>query len=322
MTFAALPKAELHCHLIGVISPSLLTGLRQRGDKVLIEPSALDSAYPICDIASFKRWMELTRPYQMESLEAMYPILSAHVSSLIEQRVVYAEIMLSPSMFPRDRSAFWKAVHAWRNWTDSLEGKQVQIEFLMIVPRTLHPDLLTRDTETFIELYRRGLIAGVALVGPENGESLERFVPSFARWREAGLGVEIHAGEHCGPESVRDALKYGCPSRLGHALSAFQEPALLEEIRRANIHIEFCLSSNIRTAAVAHLEGHPAGRARQLGIGFSLNTDNPGAFQCSLNGEFDLAAKALGFGADDFADVFSNSLSARFQPKLRYLNSS
>ena len=313
-----LPKVELHCHLLGVVNPPLLREIRQCGGSILLEPSTLDSAYPIHDLGSFKRWVEVLSPYQSSTPDAMRPILAAHITNLIAQHVVYTEIMISPTMFPREFGALFEAFYCWREWAYELERGQIQIEFIMVVPRTLDPDLLRRDTETFVELYREGLIVGVALVGPENGESIQRFASSFSRWREAGLGIEIHAGEHSGPESIREALKYGMPDRLGHSLSAFQDPVLLDELRHTNVHIEFCLTSNLRTGAVKQIGEHPAGRARELGMNFSLSTDNPGAFECSMTSEFHLAMEALGFGPDDFNTIFQNALAARFERKLRH----
>src|SRR4051812_2865358 len=85
MTQPALPKVELHCHLLGVVGPGLLRRIRDGGDGILVEPSSLDAAYPVNDISSFKRWLEVMKPYQAATPEAMRPILAAHVSSLIAQ---------------------------------------------------------------------------------------------------------------------------------------------------------------------------------------------------------------------------------------------
>jgi aminodeoxyfutalosine deaminase len=322
MTQPVLPKVELHCHLLGVIDPALLRQIRHCGGAILVEPAALDAAYPIYDIGSFRRWVEVLKPYQAAPLEATRPVLAAHIANLIAQRVVYSEIMISPTMFPRELPELLEAFHEWREWVYDLERGQVQIEFIMVVPRTLDPDVLKRDTETFVSLYREGLIVGVALVGPENGESIKRFAFSFARWREAGLGIEIHAGEHSGPESIWEALRYGRPDRLGHCLSAFHDSDLVDEIRRRKVHIEFCLTSNVRTGAVMQIKEHPVGRAKDLGMSFSLSTDNPGAFECSLTSEFRLAMEELSFKTDDFKTLFQNALASRFQPKLRYLKAS
>jgi len=314
-----LPKVELHCHLLGVINPILLQRIWCDGGPVLVEPNMLEAAYPVSDLAAFRRWVEMLKPYQAANVEAMRPLLAAHVANLIAQHVMYAEIMLSPTMFPRELPALLAAFHRWREWTLELEQGRIQIEFIMVIPRTLDPDALEHDTATFIELYHKGLIVGVALVGLETGESIQRFASSFRRWREVGLGIEIHAGEHSGPASIWDALEHGRPDRLGHGLSAFQDRALLDYIRRHNVHLEFCPTSNLCTGAVQHIAQHPIGRAKMCGLSFSLNTDNPGAFESSLQDEYQAVAEAFAFNAADFMAIFRHALAARFQPQLRYL---
>jgi adenosine deaminase len=314
-----LPKAELHCHLLGVISPALLREVEGGGAAVLVAPGALDALHPVSGVASFQRWVDALKPYQTASPELMRPILAAHAASLIAQGVVYTEIMLSPAMFPADRRALLSAFHRWREWAYEMERGAVQIEFLLVIPRTLSPESLEHDTELCIDLRREDLVTGVALVGIESGASIERFRSSFLRWRDAGLGIEVHAGEHSGPESVWDALQHGFPDRLGHAISAFRDEALLERIRSAGVHIEFCPTSNLQTGAVPDLHRHPIQAAKQLGIKFSLNTDDPGAFGCSMTTEYERAAEAFGFTREDFREIFRNSLAARFAPKLRYL---
>jgi len=312
-------KVELHCHLLGVISPSILSRIQRDGGTVLVEPDALAARYPVTDLESFRCWVDALKPYQCPAPELMRPILAAHVQSLIAQNVVYTEIMVSPTMFPSERRLFFSAFHRWREWTSELEQGRIQIEFVAVVPRTLAPELLDRDTATFLELKRQGLICGVALVGPENGESIERFRPAFHSWKEAGLGIEIHAGEHSGPESVWEAIRVANPDRLGHALSAFRDPALIEYIISHGLHVEFCPTSNVRTGAVQKMEEHPMRQARDMGLSFSLNTDDPGAFGCSMESEFEIAASMFGFRTDDFQSVFRASVAARFQPNLKYV---
>jgi adenosine deaminase len=317
----ALPKAELHCHLLGVIDPLLLSQIQSSGGTVLVEPCVLRMAYPVSSLASFTRWLQVLKPYQAASVELMRPILAAHIANLIAQRVVYTEIMLSPTMFPRERDAMRRAFDQWREWTFEMEQGKTQVEYLMVMPRTLDAAVLEHDTQTFIELRQANLIVGVALVGVESGESIQRFSRAFARSRDAGLGIEIHAGEHSGPESVRDAVRFALPDRLGHCISAFQDQALVESLEEGNVHIEFCPTSNLRMGAITDLERHPIRDARERGLNFSINTDDPGAFGCSVESEHQLMVDTFGFSAADFRTIFRNSLAARFQPKLRYLDS-
>ncbi len=316
--FESCPKVELHCHLLGVISPDLLERVRAGGNPILVQPETLSAVYPVRGLDGFLRFVEILRPYHSAPPELMRPVFGEHVQRLKEQGVVYAEIMMSPAMFPGTTDALVAGFSRWREWALEMEDGKIQIEFLMVVPRALAPEALERDTANFVELHRRGLIAGVALAGPETGESVRRFENAFRIWRDAGLGIEIHAGEHSGSESVWDAVRYARPHRLGHALSAFQNPDLIEFLRANRVHIEFCPTSNLRTGAVESIERHPAPIARRNGLSFSLNTDDPGAFECSLATEYRLAADAFAFTSVDFLSIFRSALAARFAHKLRH----
>jgi adenosine deaminase len=111
---------------------------------------------------------------------------------------------------------------------------------------------------------------------------------------------------------VRDALRYGAPDRLGHAVAAFSDDAVLAEIAERGIHLEFCPSSNLALGAVRRLDEHPIARAHALGLSFSINTDDPGAFACSMTSEFERVADTFGFGAADFDRIYENTMKAAF----------
>ena len=132
------------------------------------------------------------------------------------------------------------------------------------------------------------------------------------------MGIEIHAGEWCGPESVWDALDYGRPNRIGHGVSIFQDQHLIDVVLERQIHVEMCPTSNVRFGSVCtRMEEHPVARARELGMRFSIGTDDPGASMASMQSEYELLARQFGFGDADFRRIYANSLAARFQPVLR-----
>ncbi len=109
--------------------------------------------------------------------------------------------------------------------------------------------------------------------------------------------------------SIWDALEYGRPKRIGHALCLFDDPSLVTYILDHDIHIEFCPTSNLRVGTVKELADHPIYRAIGCGLNFSINTDDPGQFECTLNSEFDLVQP---FGALDSSLVFENSRRSAF----------
>jgi adenosine deaminase len=158
---------------------------------------------------------------------------------------------------------------------------------------------------------------GVAFAGPEIDFPVRPFTRSFRRFHEAGLGIEIHAGEWVGSESVWDALEYGYPDRIGHGVTLFNDPRLIEIFQERQIHIEMCPTSNLQTGSVARIEDHPIRLAYDLGLNFGINTDDPGCFLCSMNSEYNLISKVFGFDQTAWEQVYTNSLNARFQRTLR-----
>ena len=102
-----------------------------------------------------------------------------------------------------------RAIQQWRDWTLELEEGKTQVEYLMVIPRSLDMATLERDAQVFVELYRANLIVGIALVGVETGESIQRFACALDHMRDAGLRIEIHAGDQ-GGRDARDPLCAEC----------------------------------------------------------------------------------------------------------------
>ena len=311
-----LPKVELHCHLDGIISPAMAQAIREQDTTFPLTPETLAQAYPVTDYDSFVNWWSFIKPVSGE-LAYAYPILGNYITQLKAQHVRYLEVMIAGGQLPRDSKQAVEAVQAFRTWVNQQENDQIQVEFLFVFGRNKPPEAVEEIAERVLALYQAGLISGVALAGPERGNPVKPFHKTFARFHEAGLGIEIHAGEWVGPESVWDALTYGYPKRIGHGVSLFQDPKLIALAQERQLHIEFCPTSNLKTSSISHIEDHPAKKAKELGLNFSINTDDPGPFECSMTSEYALLASRFGFEAADFHQIYTNSLAARFQPELR-----
>ena len=315
MSLRELPKVELHCHLDGIIDPAMVRAVVQDDPNYPIDPDKFECAYPVRNFKDFIRWYEFAEPIERK-LEYFYPILDRHIERLKAQKVVYSEVMISSSEVPRDKVKALEEIGTLRHWVDQREADEIQIEFMVAFGRDKPLERIEKLAGVIIALYEAGLIVGVALGCEDQEYPVRRLHKIFAQFHEAGLGIEIHAGEWLGPESVWDALEYGYPDRIGHGVSIFHDPKLLDSIQERCIHIEMCPTSNLKTGSISQIEDHPVGRARELGLNFSVNTDCPGIFECSMESEYELLTKLFAFEEGDFQKVFANSLTARFQPEL------
>jgi adenosine deaminase len=312
----ALPKAELHCHLDGILDRAMLRDIRAGDPAFPIDPAEFERAYPVEGYDRFWKWWQFTGPLDGQ-LNAHLPILVHHVQRLKVYNVRYAEIMIASGELPRDAAMAIDAVRALRREIDRQEAGIIQIEFLVATGRNKPPERMAALEDLFLALHRAGLIVGIAIAGPEAGNPVRPFSNSLARFHEAGLGIEIHAGEWCGPESVWDALEYGFPDRIGHGVSVFQDERLIEAILERDVHLEMCPTSNLKTGSVEAIQAHPIRRARDLGLNFGVNTDDPGPFENNMLSEYRLLSQHCGFQAQDFEAMFHNAIRSRFQPNLR-----
>jgi adenosine deaminase len=166
--------------------------------------------------------------------------------------------------------------------------------------------------ERICRLFDEGLVHGFALAGDENACTVREHADLFQILSDKGIPVEIHAGEWCGPESVWDAIEYGHPRRIGHGLSIFEDQSLLDQVLKQNIHIEFSPTSNAKLTDHRDIPKHPIIQARECEMNYSINTDDPGPFECSMHSECQMLADKLGFTAAELNRVYANSVDASF----------
>jgi len=94
---AAMPKAELHCHLEGTLEPELIFALARRNGVALRYPSveALRAAYRFRDLQDF-----LDLYYQGTSVllveRDFYDLTAAYLARAAAQNIVHAELFFDP----------------------------------------------------------------------------------------------------------------------------------------------------------------------------------------------------------------------------------
>lgn len=309
----SVEKAELHCHLDGVLDPAMLDEVRAAGIEAGIDRAALAAA---CPVRSKEEWLAkfttLAPPQEARGRVAGV-MLQSQIRRVGLQRVTYAEIMigglLAADSGPEGILETFRELRGIANAAGAAHG--VRMEFLVAVAYR-EAGRFTVQAERMLMLHKAGLIRGIVIAGDEPRPSLAASERELGRLHDAGLGIEIHAGEWAGPESVRDALEHGRPDRIGHGVAIFRDEALLEEIRKRDIHIEMCPTSNVVTGAVARIEEHPVARARTLGMNYSVNSDDPAPFGCTMNSEFALLERVFGFTPADFETVRQNALRSSF----------
>ena len=154
-------------------------------------------------------------------------------------------------------------------------------------------------------------VVALGIGGSEERGPAEWFTEVFAFAKKAGLRLHAHAGEGTSAASVWAALELGA-ERIGHGISAIEDPALLRHLRDRDIPLEICITSNLRTGVVKRIEDHPVRRLYDAGVPIVLNTDDPAMFGCTLVGEYRLAADRFGFSESELRGIAENGFRYAF----------
>jgi aminodeoxyfutalosine deaminase len=161
-------------------------------------------------------------------------------------------------------------------------------------------------------------IIGIGIGGDESKGPADLFRDLYSEAKANGLRLTAHAGESVGPQSIWAAINIGA-ERIGHGLTAVQDPELMEVLAHKQIPIELNVTSNLRTGCCASLDDHPLRNYFESGLMITLNSDDPPMFGSDLLSEYILAHEQFEFTLEQMRELAANSVEASFLPPERKL---
>lgn len=309
----SLPKAELHLHLEGAVEPGTLLELSARHGGRL-RPADMDALYRYPDFAGFLMAFKTVTDY-LRTPEDYELITWRLMERLQAEHVVHAEVYISVGVVQwrgLDFAPIFEGLERGRARGEKDFG--VSLLWIFDAVRHFGPQAAERVLDQALR-YRERNVVGIGIGGDEQRAAPEIFREVYARAREAGLRLTAHAGESAGPESVLGALDALGAERIGHGLNAWHDRELLERLRRQQVPLEICPTSNLRTGCCRTLEQHPLRSYFDQGLLVTLNSDDPAMFRTSLAREYALAQEGFGFRDDELRALARNSFRASFLPE-------
>ena len=307
-------------HLEGSITAETLVELSVRNDAVPLTLEAAQGVYSYTDFPSFL--MSFKSVTERLHSAADYELITYNMlRDLAKQGVRHAEAYISIGILHwqnrLDVDEVMAAVERGRERAESDFG----ISLLWIIDAVRHFGLeaCARVFTKAAELqHQYPSVVGIGIGGDEARGPAQDFRELYAEAREAGLHLTCHAGESCGPQSVWAAVNIGA-ERIGHALTAQQDPDLIEILSQRQIPLELNITSNLRTACCPSLLEHPVKRYFEEGLMITLNSDDPPFFGATLLEEYLLAHREFEFSLDQMRELAANSIEASFLPPDRKL---
>jgi adenosine deaminase len=193
---------------------------------------------------------------------------------------------------------------------EGVDATGVRVNLIGILSRTYGAEIAHKELAALLD-YREHFVA-LDLAGDEANFPAPLFVDHFAKARDAGWRITIHAGEAGGPQSVWDAIRLLGAERIGHCTRALEDPALIDFLFENRIPVEANLTSNVHTSTVPNLSSHPLRQMLARGLLASINSDDPGVSAIDLPHEFNVAAPAAGLSREQIRQAQINALETAF----------
>ena len=313
-----LPKAELHLHLEGTVLPATLVELSARHDANPLTLSAAEALYQFTDFSGFLDAFKAVSQRLKDAAD--YELIAWRMAEkLAEQGVVHAEVYIAVGviyMFRNHDPECFEPIFAGLERARLRAENELGLTIYWIFDAVRHfsvPEAERVFRKAAVMRAEFPSIIGIGLGGDERRTGSEPFRAIYAEARAAGLRLTNHAGETTGHEAIWEALGIGS-ERIGHALSAIDDPKLLQELRAREVALEMNPTSNVRTGVCRSFAEHPLRRCFNLDLLVTINSDDPAFFGSDLANEYLLAATEQGFMRDELRQLAANSFKASFLP--------
>jgi adenosine deaminase len=312
-----LPLIELHRHIDGSVR---LTTILELGGKhrVKLPGASVEELRPHVQVMERQPelmafigkmlWMTAV----LGDSDACERVARESVEDAQNEGIDYIELRFSPWFMAEPHQLNLEAVveAVVKGVTEAELATGVRVNLIGILSRTYGVETAKKELEAL--LTQRERIVALDLAGDEANFPPRLFTEHFARGRDAGWHITVHAGESGGPDSVWDALRLLGAERIGHGVRAMEDPSLIDFLLEKRIGIEANLTSNIHTSTVPDLASHPLGEMLKRGLLASLNTDDPGVSAIDLPYEYEVAAPAAGLSQDQIRQAQRNALDTAF----------
>jgi adenosine deaminase len=323
-----LPLIELHRHLDGSVRLQTILELG-RQHRLPLPADTLEGlrpyvqvTQPLVGVMAFIGkfgWMQ----HVMVDTDAVRRIAYESVADAAAEGIDYIELRFSP-LFMAEKHDLDPAGVVRAVCEGAAQGEAdfpIKVNLIGIMSRTYGVERCRAELDAILR-GRGPAVVAVDLAGDEINFPGHLFLDHMRRARAAGLRVTAHAGElpadsrhaAAGLENLWVAVRDFGAERLGHALRAVDDPALLEFIAEQEIGIECCPTSNLQTSMISSYSEHPLPTFLRHNLLATLNTDDPGISDITLGHEYRVAADEIGLAPADLRQLQRNAQRVAFHP--------
>ncbi len=315
---AALPKAHLHLHFTGSMRHATLVELaKQHG--VHLPESLAEEWPPQLSAADERGWFRFQRLYDIaRSVVRTHEDVRRLIREAAEDERAegsgWLELQIDPSGYASRFGGLTPMLELVLEAAGAAaRATGVGIGIIVAGNRTKHP-LEARTLARLAAAYSARGVIGFGLSNDERRGTTADFVPAFRIAGRAGLRLVPHGGELAGPASVRACLDELHADRIGHGVSAAEDPVLLRRLAVSQTTLEVCPTSNVALGVAVTAHDVPLRPLLEAGIPIALGADDPLLFGPRLAAQYELARQVHGLPDEELAGLARMSVLGSAAP--------
>lgn len=309
---AGLPKAELHMHIDGALSPTMMFELSQRNGIELPYSSVdeIEKAYAFGNLQDF-----LDLLYQGASVlkheQDFYDLTWDYLQHCKSDAIIHTELSFDPQTHTDRGIPFATVVGGIsRALEDAAEQWGLSYRLTMCFLRHLSAE---SAMNTLLEsLPYENKISAVGLDSSEMGHPPSKFQQVFERAIEEGYNSVAHAGEEGPPDYIWQAINLLKVQRIDHGVRAVEDQELMVFLKERQIPLTVCPLSNVRLCVFENMAQHNILDMLEQGIMVTVNSDDPTYFGGYINDNFFALADELQLTCGQAERLVKNSINASF----------
>ena len=316
-----IPKVELHCHLEACFQPHTVKEIGHTlGLDIPDDPGVFRQEWLITEPVdnlelALKKFANIQKLWGSE--ETIERLAYEACEYGVEQNIRIFELRYSPDFIraANPRLSFEKIHEAIVRGVARAKRPDFAVGLIGIVQKTLSLEDAAYTTD-FIINYKEAFV-GIDMADMDIGFGIRRFAPLMLKAKQAGLHVTLHSGEENVPEAaqhVRVAVEELGAERIGHGIYIYRDPEVMNFIKRENVLLELCPTSNRLTNSVPSIRAHPLRKLMEAGVMVSINSDDPHLFGIDLCHEYDILHSELGLTEEDFDRINDDAAVCSFLP--------
>ena len=312
-----IPKAELHLHIEGSLTPELMWRLAEKHSVSLPYASVeeIEAAYNFEDLQSFLD-IYYAGAGVLKDEDDFFALMWEYLTRCHQENIVHTEIMFDPQTHTERGIGFDVFMPGFLKAMKKAEDEYGISSFLIMSFLRHLSELSAFETLALAEPYYQDIKA-VGLDSSELGHPPSKFEQVFKKAKALGFKIVAHAGEE-GPASyIWEAIELLDVDRIDHGVRCQEDERLMDYLKEKQIPLTVCPLSNLKLCVIDDMKQHNIISLLERGLLVTVNSDDPTYFGGFLNENFEVLVNALDINEDMIKALAINSFKASFLSEER-----